>query len=232
MKQRSIEIATFALFLLPLLLILGNPTLTSQALGLDRPALRSATAPIQQSFYDMGGLYDGWVLESGEFTGIGGSMTATGVAIPLGDDVANRQYRGIISFNTALLPSTASIQSATIYFTGSGVSGASPFVWGDLNADVKRGFFGSNKNVQLTDFQAAPSFASVGIRPTCPATGSCIIPLSARAFPFINRFGLTQFRLRFVPDDNNNKRADYYKIFSGEATAIKTRPVLVVRYYP
>ena len=232
MKQRSIEIATFVLFLLPLLLILANPTVQGFALGSDQPAARSATAPIQTTFYGMGGLYDGWVLESGEFTGIGGSMNTASNMIALGDDVANRQYRGIISFDTTLLPSTANIQSATIYLMGADFYGISPFVWGDLYADVKSGFFGTTKYVQLADFQAAASFASVGILPACPASRShwCLIPLTGRAFPFINRYGLTQFRLRFAPDDNNNKKPDYYKIYSGELPQV--RPLLVVKYYP
>ena len=232
MKQRSIEIATFVLFLLPLLLILANPTVQGFALGSDQPAVRSATAPIQTTFYGMGGLYDGWVLESGEFTGIGGSMNAVNTTLVMGDDVANRQYRAIISFDTTLLPPTASIQSATIYLTGAGIFGISPFIWSDLYADVKRGFFGSTKYVQLTDFQAAPSFAAVGSQPSCAATGSCFIPLSGRAFPFINRYGLTQFRLRFAIDDNNNKKPDYYKAFSGDTAVLRARPLLVVKYYP
>jgi hypothetical protein len=159
-------------------------------------------------------------------------MNTVGTTIPLGDDVANRQYRGIISFNTAKLPYTASIQSATIYLSGTGVNGISPFVWSDLKADIKSGFFGPTKYVQVYDFQAAASFAAVGSQPSCAATGSCLVALSARAFPFINRYGLTQFRLRFALDDNNNKKADYYKIFSGDYTVVKSRPVLVVKYYP
>ena len=130
------------------------------------------------------------------------------------------------------LPSTASIQSATLYLTGNGVLGTSPFAWGDLYADIRKGVFGGNKTLQTIDFQAAASFNSVGVRTSCAATGSCSIALSGRAFPFINTFGLTQFRLRFAPDDNNNKRPDYYKIFSGEATTSRYRPLLVVRYYP
>ena len=169
MKQRLIGIATFVLFLLPLLLILVNPNLPpALALGLDQHSAGAAVAPIQKTFYGMGGLYDGWVLESGEFTGIGGSMNTASTTLLMGDDVANRQYRGIISFNTAMLPSTASIQSATIYLTGNGIFGISPFIWSDLKADVKRGFFGSTKYVQLIDFQAAPSFAAVGSQPSTP----------------------------------------------------------------
>jgi hypothetical protein len=232
MKQRLIEIATFILFLLPLLLILVSPNFATQALSMNQPFTRSVAAPIQKSFYGMGGLYDGWVLESGEFTGVGGSMNTTSTMIALGDDVANRQYRGIITFNTGTLPNTASIQSAALYLTGNGVVGISPFVWGDLNADIRNGVFGGNKNLQLIDFQAAASFSSVGIRPSCAVTGKCSVALSGRAFPYINRLGLTQFRLRFVPDDNNNKKADYYKIFSGDVLTVKSKPVLVIKYYP
>jgi hypothetical protein len=230
-KQKLIGLSAFTLFLLPLLLILVLPD-ASLALAPSKSAARAASAPISTTFYGMGGLYDGWVLESGEFTGVGGTMGAAGTAISLGDDVANRQYRGIISFNTAKLPSTASIQSAKIVLTGTGIFGISPFVWSDLKADVKRGVFGTSKSVQIADFQAAPSFSAAGSQPSCAATGSCVVALSGRAFPFINRYGLTQFRLRFALDDNNNKKSDYYKFNSGEATTMKLRPLLIVSYYP
>ncbi|MGC1377772.1 MAG: hypothetical protein WA821_16185, partial [Anaerolineales bacterium] len=198
----------------------------------DQPAARSAAAPISATFYEMGGLYDGWVLESGEFTGVGGSMNATSVTIAMGDDAANRQYRSIISFDTTLLPPTAAIQSAKIYLSDHGFAGINPFVWGDLYADVKSGFFGTSKYVQLADFQAAASFAGVGTLGACASSRShwCIIPLSSRAFPFINRSGLTQFRLRFAPDDNNNKKPDYHMFYSGLSKLVG--PLLVVKYYP
>jgi hypothetical protein len=42
--------------------------------------------------------------------------------------------------------------------------------------------------------------------------------------------GLTQIRLRFKLDDNNNALANYLSLFSGNASAAE-RPQLVITYY-
>ena len=56
---------------------------------------------------------DGWVLESGETTNIGGTMNAGTPAFNLGDDATRKQYRDILSFNTSALPDNAVITGAT-----------------------------------------------------------------------------------------------------------------------
>ena len=58
----------------------------------------------------------------------------------------------------------------------------------------------------------------------------------ARAMPaanwiYINKLGLTQFRLRFTLDDNNDNIADYLRFYSGNVATASNRPVLIVRYY-
>jgi hypothetical protein len=51
---------------------------------------------------------------------------------------------------------------------------------------------------------------------------------------FVNKLasgnGLTQIRLRFKLDDNNNGKANFLKLFSGNAPAA-SRPQLIVEYY-
>ena len=47
---------------------------------------------------------------------------------------------------------------------------------------------------------------------------------------FVNRYGVTQFRLFFSVDDNDDMNADYMKFFSGNSTS-GNRPKLIVRYY-
>jgi hypothetical protein len=42
--------------------------------------------------------------------------------------------------------------------------------------------------------------------------------------------GLTQMRLRFKLDDNNNTIANYLSLYSGNASAT-SRPLLIVEYY-
>jgi hypothetical protein len=53
----------------------------------------------------------------------------------------------------------------------------------------------------------------------------------AANFQYISVDGVTQFRLRFAMDDNNDFGADYLKIYSGNALDTD-RPQLVVEYYP
>jgi len=42
--------------------------------------------------------------------------------------------------------------------------------------------------------------------------------------------GITQFRLRFGKDDNNDYGVDFLNIYSGNAD-ISNRPQLVIKYY-
>ena len=56
-------------------------------------------------------------------------------------------------------------------------------------------------------------------------------PLRWPSYGFINLEGTTQFRLRFDLDDNDNGRADYLSLFSGNAFAPADRPQLIVEYY-
>ena len=60
------------------------------------------------------GANDGWVLESGENTNVGGALNSTGTTFSLGDNASRKQYRSILSFNTASLPDNAVISSATL----------------------------------------------------------------------------------------------------------------------
>jgi hypothetical protein len=41
---------------------------------------------------------------------------------------------------------------------------------------------------------------------------------------------VTQFRLRFAKDDNNNHVADYLIFYSGNATTASARPTLIIKY--
>ena len=232
MKERTNLLLFSTIFLLPLLVILASPSFSSMALGLDRESARPAA--VSTAYFYSSGLYDGWVLESGEFTGVGGSMNFSSTEIALGDDKLNRQYRGILSFNTKTLGShTGTIVGAALYVTGNGVVGLNPFTWGknSLRADIIPGAYGGNATLQVSDFQAPGGLANAGIRTGCAVTGKCGISLSAASLPYLNSKGLTQFRLRFMLDDNNNHAADYYRIFSGNSV-LQNRPVLAVQFYP
>jgi hypothetical protein len=55
-------------------------------------------------------------------------------------------------------------------------------------------------------------------------------PLAGSYFGYINKAGVTQFRLRFTKDNNNNLKADYLRLYSGDSSAAY-RPRLVIQYY-
>jgi hypothetical protein len=85
----------------------------------------------------------------------------------------------------------------------------------------------------VTDFQAIPS-AIIGPFTVMDEGGWYTLNLPIVAKSYINRLetgdGLTQIRLRFDLDDNNNAAANFLSIFSGDAPA-GSRPQLIVEYY-
>jgi hypothetical protein len=151
----------------------------------------------------------------------------------LGDDSAKKQYRGILSFSTAALPDTAVIGGVWLKVKQQGiVGGGDPvsFLQGFM-ADVKTGPFGAIA-LQAADFQTAAT-ASYGPLPSTLVGGWYSLNLS-NSKNHINKLasggGLTQIRLRFKLDDNNNTAANYLSLFSGNAAAA-SRPQLVIHYY-
>ena len=185
------------------------------------PALTLTSAPTA----------DGLILESGENTSVGGTMNSTSDAFFVGDNAANRQYRGILHFNTAALPDTAVVTSVTIRLKLKGLVGTNPFTThGGLVADIHQNFFGKTSALALSDFQAAANNMASATFGAAPVNGWYTATLSNASLPFINRIRQTQFRLRFTLDDNNDRGADFLAFFSGNAV-VANRPQLVIQYY-
>lgn len=176
--------------------------------------------------------YDGWVLESSETGSSGGTWNSASTVFLLGDDAQDRQYRAILSFNTASLPDTAVITKVTLTIKRHSVVGDNPFsTHGRIIVDIREGFFSNNRTLQASDFQAAASRNTVGIIANTPEAGNWYsASLNSAAFPFVNLAGATQVRLRFASDDNDDRGADALKFFSGDA-ASAYRPQLAVEYY-
>ncbi len=175
---------------------------------------------------------DGWVLESTEFSNAGGSLNNTGTLFNLGDDAADKQYRAILSFNTFPLPDTAVITKVTLKIKKQGLVGTDPFTThGILYIDIRTGAFSANAALQAGDFQATASKPAAGAIPNTPVYGWYSKILNSTAFPFINKTGWTQFRLRFQMDDNNDNGADNLRFFSGDYSTVSYRPTLIIEYY-
>jgi hypothetical protein len=177
------------------------------------------------------GANDGWVLESSEFSEVGGMVNATAVTINVGDDAARRQYRGILHFKV-VIPPTAVIVNAVLRLKRQGAFvGSNPFAsLGQLRVDMSKPSFGTPA-LLASDFQAVAGRSSVAIFSPTPVGGWYKAVLNAVGRAYINKNGTTQFRLRFVMGDNHNSIADYVRFISGNYSTISLRPTLEVQYY-
>lgn len=175
---------------------------------------------------------DGWVLESGETTGVGGSLNSTAGALRLGDDSLDRQYRAILSFNTSTLPDNAVVTGGLLAMRRKSISGTNPFTdHGNIKADIRNGVFGIPA-LEVGDFQASATRNNVGTITNNPDAGNWYLAkLSVLSHVSINRVGLTQFRLRFYKDDNDNSGADIISFYSGDDLSVANRPLLMIVYY-
>jgi hypothetical protein len=178
---------------------------------------------------------DGWILESSETSNNGSILNKTAITLRLGDDASNKQYRSILSFDTPTLPEGAIITSVTLKFKHAGISGTNPFnTHGKLLVDICKGAFKGNSLLQLGDFNAKCPLdmykSQALIYTNTKADNWYSKPLLSDYFRYINLGGVTQFRLRFTRDDNNNFGADFLKLYSGDA-AEADRPQLIIEYY-
>jgi hypothetical protein len=177
------------------------------------------------------GTYDGWVLEYLENSNTGSTVDSTGTHFRVGDALAARQYRAILHFNTGLLPDTAVVTKVTLKVKKSGVTGTDPFtILGTLRVDMSKPYFGTAP-LAATDFQAAAGLSNVAILSSPSPTNWSSGLLNALGKAFINLTGVTQFRLRFSIDDNDNNAPDYVSFFSGNYSVVSARPVLIIEYY-
>jgi hypothetical protein len=99
---------------------------------------------------------------------------------------------------------------------------------GKLTVDIRQGSFGSTADLALEDFAAATSAGAVGNVSATSTSPWYSATLTAAGRSKINLTGVTQLRLRFTLDDNNNHVADYIKFFSGNAASNK--PLLIITY--
>ena len=178
------------------------------------------------------GTQDGYVRESSELSGLANLVNVSSGAFLLGDDALRRQFRGMLSFNSAALPDNAVIISARLMMRKQGQVGSDPFgTHGSLVFDVQRPNFGASSSLSFDDFSALPGLKAAGSIGKLPVNGLYSGALVAAGLPFVNRTGGTQFRLRFQLDDDNDAVGDYLAFYSGNALTSSDRPTLTVVYY-
>jgi hypothetical protein len=176
---------------------------------------------------------DGWVLESGENTNKGVLFSTRSPRFALGDDGGNKQFRSILSFNTAALPDQAVITRVVLKIKKEGVEGTNPFTThGKIAIDIRRGAFSNSADLQSTDFEAWSNRPGVGVFVDTPQPGGWYLArLNPVAYPFVNRTGITQLRLRFQRQDDDDELRDILSFYSGNAATPADRPVLLIEYY-
>jgi uncharacterized delta-60 repeat protein len=187
---------------------------------------------IEVSFRSIGG-EDGTVVESFETSNVGGLVPPIDGDVQVGDQASNdRQFKGILSFDTSAIPDGAVVVSATLRIRRVGLFGTNPFtVLGACGIDVRTGGFGGNVALQASDFEAPATVAAAGTLGNAPANGDVSVgTLGAAGRAAINRTGRTQLRLAFALDDNDNAVADRIRYASGDQADPSLRPELVVQF--
>ncbi|HYQ47845.1 MAG TPA: hypothetical protein VEP69_02155, partial [Thermodesulfovibrionales bacterium] len=177
------------------------------------------------------GAYDGWVLESAQGSGVGGSVGYGRITV--GDNAGNRQRKGILFFNTVKIPAGAEIISATLKVTLRHVVGTNPFTTlGTFCADVMKGTF-NQKRLQKGDFQVSATAAQAAVMSDPLGNGSISTgSLNGDGINAINKGGITQVRVYFSQPTDGNMTTDAIVFRSGEAYDRANRPALEITYLP
>jgi hypothetical protein len=205
------------------------PASTLVGAGIYRRAQVEATKTVYSTYSR-----DGWILESGEHSSHGSTLNSSATTLRLGDNASKKQYRSVVSFTTSGLPDSAVITKVTLRVRKQGVTGGGdPLTkFGGFMADIKNGYFGTGTTLRTGDFQAAASRSYGPYKPSLIGGWYSIDLTGAKGYvnKSSSRSGLTQIRLRFKLDDDNNRTANYLRIYSGNATT-SARPQLIVTYY-
>ena len=205
----------------------------------ESPASNEATATPSATTtvtFISGGTQDGWVLESGENTSAGGSLTSnnsTSSALRVGDNNQDRQYKTVVSFDTSSIPDGATIVSVTLRLLRGSLTGTNPFTThGTCWVDVQNGSgFSGSTTLQNGDWQAAATAVQATTLSNAASDGVWSTGnLNAAGIAALNKTGTTQLRVYFNLGDNDDTGNDYLGYYSGENGTAANRPQLVVTY--
>jgi len=156
---------------------------------------------------------DGTLKESTETSGVGGNAYSTYSYI--GDTSSKQQYLIVLHFDTSSIPDGATITSATLSMRRTGKAG-DPTSLGTITVDIKNGYYGTSESLLAADFEAASSATGVATLPYPAANGDWVEgDLNSSGLSNINKTGVTQFKVRFTTDDDNDGTADYLNIYDG-----------------
>jgi hypothetical protein len=189
--------------------------------------------PVQATFMSIAN-EDGWVRESGEQTNVGGATntnTTSSSALRAGDDTQDRQYKFILSFDTAAIPDGATMTAARLELSRGSNTGTNPFTThGTLYVDVHNGPLGGNAALQTNDFAAPASHPQAAMVTNQGGNGTLYTVDLSSALTGINKTGRTQMRVYFALDDNDDLGNDYAGFHSANSSNSAYWPRLIVTY--
>ena len=183
------------------------------------------------------GKNDGWILETNENSNLGGTKNSVADTFRVGDDGQDRQYRSILHFPTSYLPDNAVITQAILTIKAQGITGIDPFnTHGNMLVDICYGSYGylgpfKIKALRSMDFQSPANLSSAAIIQNNAVGGWYWVNFDPMVFPQVNLKGVTQFRLGFQLDDDDDRRDDYLSFFSGNYGVQSARPQLMIKYF-
>ncbi|MEM9557545.1 MAG: Ig-like domain-containing protein [Acidobacteriota bacterium] len=230
----SVSIATLSL---------GTHTITAQVTdsnglsGAAQISLRVRPLPVTLTLISIAG-EDGWVREAGETSGVGDTASASNAgknALRIGDSRQDEQLKAIVSFDTSAIPDGAEVQSAILRLTRGGSRGGDPWtqpVFGALSIDVApAGGFGGNAVLEDSDFEATAAVSQSGTMSVVLNQGEVSEgSLDAAGRAAVDVAGVTQLRLAFAVDDDDDRSDDMAGFYPGENGNASRRPALVIVY--
>ncbi len=182
---------------------------------------------------------DGYVTESGNDTGVGGSTSSGSTSLRIGDDSSNGAYRAILSFDTSSLPDDAIITRAAFGISRVGSGGSIPIgvadPWiGFQKVDIGVPYFGSSAALESQDWEAPASAEDIAqvCWPAYSNDMTVYSRLEDTELFLINKTGTTQFRIHYPEptNDNDDNGSDYVSYATADHGTASLRPHLIIRY--
>ena len=208
-----------------------TPTNTPQPIAtlLPTPQPTSTAAPTdRQELYNSQGFEDGHIVREGSIT----VAINNDAIIQVGDgNNNNRQYKGILSFDTSSLPNDVVVQSAQLRLNQDSRVG-DPYSLGDIHIDIApMDGFNSNPSLENEDFSANSLYTKVATLSRNETNGEWgEANLNANGLKAINPQGVTQFRLYFTLPNNNNGIEEWISFVSGDNSNTALHPQLLLYY--
>jgi len=206
----------------------GDPT-TNFTLYVDDIYQGPEQSPLYTLEFTSAGSQDGYIRESSETSNVGGSNSSTNIRNYIGDRYDKIQYKAVLSFDTSSLPDNANITAATLKHKRGAIS-HDPSDLGDMKADIKKPSFGTT-SIENSDFQASADASQVATMSYPSGDGDWSSgSINSTGRSYINKTGVTQFRIYFETDDNNDGYTDYFGFYSGDYEVTADHPKLEVKY--